>query len=388
MESGPSFARKAAGEIASQLSLVAPALFAGTPGSREELLQLETGRHKAVLEDHHADGVGARQFEPEPPQAEDEAGAAKAKKRGRVKKRGNSCGTKVQAFTFSTETRRARRVREISDESPRPVRVTPSGAWQRAAISAPRSSSTSRTVSAAKELHLDSDMESRSHGHPGAETSATSAWMDQMPQSARETLAQIDAAPLDTVSTKPTAATALSSLAVGSPRRRRFRGAAEDAATSAADDDSDNSPGNINWHFIGGIAKSRSNFTRLAVEVPDERERPTSRHVSFGDRAVEVVQFHVEEQHSPPTTTRAQRRVFGGDLQAHLPHSAPVSGPRPAVFPVGPVATPRSKDRLPTLNYFLTPREDGRLPPPCRPAFRDVGHFKDLGPLPVPISIL
>merc|ERR1712048_418218 len=41
------------------------------------------------------------------------------------------------------------------------------------------------------------------------------------------------------------------------------------------------------------------------------------RHVSFcAERGVEVVQFSVD--HSLPSTTRGPRRVFGGELQAHM----------------------------------------------------------------------
>lgn len=55
------------------------------------------------------------------------------------------------------------------------------------------------------------------------------------------------------------------------------------------------------------------------ISEPSAEDR--ERHVSFcAERGVEVVQFSVEEQRGPlPTTTRAPRRIFGGELQNHMP---------------------------------------------------------------------
>lgn len=72
-------------------------------------------------------------------------------------------------------------------------------------------------------------------------------------------------------------------------------------------------------NILRGQGRYGMHSARDAPRVQGSEAEERERHVSFcADRSNEVVQFCVDEKGQLPATTRVARRVFGGDLQAHM----------------------------------------------------------------------
>mmetsp|Transcript_106247 Transcript_106247/g.193419 ORF Transcript_106247/g.193419 Transcript_106247/m.193419 type:complete len:674 (+) Transcript_106247:267-2288(+) len=139
---------------------------------------------------------------------------------------------------------------------------------------------------------------------------------------------------------------------------------------------------NRSTSILRGRFNAHISRAQAATEAEDRFER--ERHVSFcADRSNEVVQFSVER--SEPTTTRVARRVFGGDLQAHMGNATTTS----MRYQVGTGNTTVSSglagsmcggrmpsvERLPNVTHAYLDKykeADGRSYASLRPGIRDL----------------